>query len=173
MNPDEQYAEAKKLYDAGQLNDALRAFEQAHAAYAAQDDREHAAAVANDLGVVYYLAGRRDDAHKILQDALTTFEQLGNVLGQAKALGNLARLQERAGDREGAERNYQRAAELFHQGGEKEFEATTYRVLSQMQLQRGRWLESLATYDRALAAKGGAGALRGFLQIPLRLLGIR
>ncbi|MCI0477626.1 MAG: tetratricopeptide repeat protein, partial [Anaerolineales bacterium] len=89
MGAEEKYAEAKKLYDAGQLNDALRAFEQAHAEYVAQNDRDHAAAVANDLGVVYYLAGRRDDARKILQDALATFEQLGNVPGQAKALGNL------------------------------------------------------------------------------------
>ncbi|MCI0477222.1 MAG: tetratricopeptide repeat protein, partial [Anaerolineales bacterium] len=108
-----------------------------------------------------------------LQDALATFEQLGNVPGQAKALGNLARLQERSGDRAGAERNYQRAAELFHQVGEKGFEADTYRVLSQMQLQRGRWLESLASYDRALAAKGGSRFLRWLLQIPLRLLGMR
>ncbi len=173
MNPEEQYAEAKKLYEAGDLNGALRAFEQAHAGYLAQNDSAHAAAVANDLGVVYYLAGRRNDARQVLRDALVTFEQLGNALGQAKALGNLARVLERDGDRENAEKNYQRAAELFHQVGEKGFEADTWRVLSQMQLQRGRWLEAIATYDRALAAKGGSGALRAFLQIPLRLIGAR
>jgi len=173
MDANTLYADAKKLYDAGQMDDALRAFEQAHAAYVAQGNAAEAATVANDLGVAYYLAGRRDDARKILQDALSAFEKLGNVPGQAKAIGNLARLMDRTGDREGAERNYQRAAELFHQVGEKGSEADTYRALSQTQLQRGRWLEALATYDRALAAKGGSGALRAFLQIPLRLLGIR
>jgi tetratricopeptide (TPR) repeat protein len=173
MDANTLYADAKKSYDAGQLTEALRAFEQARAAFVEQGDEVNAATVANDLGVVYCLAGRRDDARKVLQGALTAFEKLGNVLGQAKAIGNLARLMDRAGDKEGAEKNYQRAAELFHQVGEKEFEADTYRALSQMQLQRGRWLESLATYDRALAAKGGSGALRGFLQIPLRLVGVR
>jgi hypothetical protein len=62
---------------------------------------------------------------------------------------------------------------LFQQAGEKDFEHDTYRALSQMQLQSGRWLEALASYDRALAAKGGSGLLRAFLQIPLRLLGMR
>ena len=173
MDANTQYADAKKLYDAGQLNDALRAFEQARAAFVAQGDEANAAAVANDLGVVYYRAGRRDDARQVLQDALAAFEKLGNVPGQAKAIGNLARLMDQAGDKEGAEKNYQRAAELFHQAGEKGLEADTDRALSQMQLRRGRWLEALATYDRALAAKGGSGALRAFLQIPLRLLGVR
>ena len=173
MDPNTLYVDAKKLYEAGQLNEAMGAFEQAHAAFVEQGDEANAATVANDLGVVYYLAGRRDDARKILQDALATFEKSGDVPGQAKAIGNLARLMDRDGDKAGAERNYQRAAELFHQVGEKGFETDTYRALSQMQLQRGRWLEALATYDRALAAKGGSGALRGFLQIPLRLLGVR
>ena len=173
MDANALYAEAKKLYDAGQLNDAVRAFEQAHAAYVEQGDEANVATVANDLGVVYYLAGRREDAQTILQDALAAFEKLENVLGQAKALGNLARLMDRMGEKAGAANCYQRAAELFHQVGEKGFEADTYRALSQMQLQRGRWLESLATYDRALAAKGGSGALRGFLKIPLRLIGMR
>ena len=173
MEAEAQYAEAKRLYEAGQLDDALRAFEQAHAAYVAQDDAAAAGSVGNDLGVVYYLAVRYDDARTVLQNALAAFEKLGNVPGQAKATGNLARLRERTGDKDGAEVDYQRAAELFHQVGEKGFEADMYRALSQMQLQRGRWLEALATYDRALAAKGGSGALRGFLQIPLRLLGVK
>jgi tetratricopeptide (TPR) repeat protein len=173
MDANTLYADAKKSYESGELNDALRAFEQAHAAFLEQGNVEQVASVANDLGVVYYLAGRYDDARRVLQDALAAFEMQGNVLGQAKAIGNLARLLERVGDQDGAERNYQRAAELFHQVGEKGFEADTYRALSQMQLQRGRWLESLATNDRVLAAKGGSGALRKFLQIPLRLLGMK
>ena len=173
MDANALYAEAKELYKAGQLNDALSAFEQAHAAFVAQGDEANVATAANDLGVVYYLAGRYDDARKILQDALTAFEKLGDVPGQAKAVGNLARLMDRLGEKDSAEKNYQRAAELFHQVGEKGFETDTYRALSQMQLQRGRWLEALATYDHALAAKGGSRALRGFLQIPLRLLGVR
>ena len=128
MDANALYAEAKELYKAGQLNDALSAFEQAHAAFVAQGDEANVATAANDLGVVYYLAGRYDDARKILQDALTAFEKLGDVPGQAKAIGNLARLMDRLGEKDSAEKNYQRAAELFHKVGEKGFETDTYRV---------------------------------------------
>ena len=168
MDADALYAEAKKIYEAGNRNESVALFEQARAAYLAAGDEAQAAAVANDLGVVYYLTGRQDQARQALQDALTSQEKLGNVLGQAKALGNLAQWMNRAGDKDAAEKNYQRSAEMFHQVGERMMEYDTYRALSQMQLQRGRWIESLGAYDRALAAKGGSGLLRWFLRIPLK-----
>lgn len=173
MDTDALRAEAEKLYHAGQLNESTAAFEQARADYVAQGNAAQAASVANDLGVVYFLNGKLDQARQALNDALAAFEKLGDVIGQAKAIGNLAQVMGRAGDKDGAEKNYTRAAELFHQVDERGMEHDTYRALSQMQLQRGRWLEALAAYDRALAAKGGSGLLRAFLRIPLRLAGMR
>lgn len=173
MSGDSIYTEAKKTYDAGNTRESLAIFEQARAAYLAEDNRTKAAAVANDLGVVYYLTGQRDEAKKILQETLAAFEQLGDVLGQAKAIGNLAQVMNRLSDRANAEKNYLRSAELFHQVGEKGMEFDTFRALSQLQLQSGRWLEALNSYDRALAAKGGSSFLRWFLQIPLKLIKIR
>lgn len=173
IDADTLHAQAIKLYRDGSLNESIPLFEQARAAYLAQGEAAKAASVANDLGVVYYLAGRRDEARRILEDARAVFERMGEVAGQARALGNIAQVLNRAGDQAGAEEHYQHAAELFHHIGERALEYDTYRALSQMQLRRGRWLEALAAYDRALAAKGGAGALRAFLQIPLRLLGMR
>ena len=165
--------EATKLYKAGQLDQAITTFEQVRGEYTAQGDAAKAASVANDLGVVYYLNGKPQQARDALNEALAAFEKLGDVTGQAKAIGNLAQLLSRSGDKDGAEKNYTRAAELFHQVGERGMEQDTYRALSQMQLQRGRWLEALASYDLALAAKGGSRLLRAFLQIPLKLVGLR
>jgi tetratricopeptide (TPR) repeat protein len=173
MNGDALYAQAKQLYDAANTKESMAVYEQARAAFIAEGNALLAARVANDLGVVYYLLGRSDDARRTFRDALASFEQLGDVLGQAKAIGNLAPVLERAGDRAGAEQNYLRAGELFQQLGEKTFEYDTYRALSQLQLSSGRWLEALASYDRALAAKGGARFLRWFLQIPLKILGLK
>jgi tetratricopeptide (TPR) repeat protein len=165
--------EATKLYQAGQLDQAITAFEQVRAEYTAQGNAAQTASVANDLGVVYFLNGKPQQARDALNDALSAFEKLGDVTGQAKAIGNLAQLLSRSGDKQGAEKNYARAAELFHQVGESGMEYDTFRALSQMQLQRGRWLEALAAYDRALAAKGGSRLLRAFFQIPLKLVGLR
>jgi tetratricopeptide (TPR) repeat protein len=173
VDADTQYGEAKRLYEAEQTAESVTAFEQARAAYLAEGNEAKAATVADDLGVVYYLVGRFDDARRVLHEALAVFEKVGDVAAQAKATGNLAQLLNRTGDKGGAEKNYERAAELFQQVGERGLEFDTLRALSQMQLQRGYWLEALATYDRALAAKGGSGALRAFLQIPLKLLRAR
>lgn len=173
MDGDVLYAEAKKVYEAGNRDESLPLFEQARTAYAAAGNEALAATVANDLGVVYYLVGRRDQALQALNDALATHEKMGNVLGQAKAIGNLAQLSNKSGDKAAAEKNYIRAAELFHQAGERMMEFDTYRALSQMQLQNGKWLQALASYDRGLAAKGGSGFLRWFLQIPLKIMGLR
>ena len=173
MDADARRAEAMSLYQAGNLSRATAEFEQARAEFAAQGNESKAASVANDLGVVYILAGKKQQAFEVLQQALASFEKLGDVTGQAKAIGNLAQLMSRSGDQDSAERNYTRAAELFRQAGERGMEHDTYRALSRMQLQRGRWLEALGAYDRALAARGGARLLRLFLQIPLRLVGLR
>ena len=165
--------EATKLYRAGQLDQAITGFEQVRAEYAAQGNEAQTASVANDLGVVYFLNGKPQQARDALNAALSAFEKLGDVTGQAKAIGNMAQVMSKSGDKEAAEKNYTRAAELFHQAGDGGMEQDTYRALSQMQLQRGRWLEALAAYDRALAAKGGSRLLRAFLQIPLKLVGLR
>lgn len=173
MNADETYAEAMKLYRDGAMNDAASMLEQARGAFLAQGEEAKAATAANDLGVVYYLTGRRDEARRILEETQATFEKQGDVSGQARVIGNLAHLMNRAGEKDDAEKHYVHAADLFHQVGDGASEHDTYRALSAMQMQRGRWLESLAAYDHALAAKGGSGALRAFLQIPLKLLGAR
>ena len=173
MDADARRAEAISLYHAGNLSQAMAEFEQARAEFVAQGNESKAASVANDLGVVYFRAGKKQQALQILQQALAAFEKLGDFTGQAKATGNLAQLMSQSGDKEGAEKNYTRAAELFRQAGERGMEHDTYRALSQMHLQRGRWLEALGAYDRALAAGGGSRLLRLFLQIPLRLAGLR
>ena len=164
---------AKELYQTGEMTQAIATFEQARAVYTEQGDTAGVASTTNDLGVVYYLTGKRDQAMQLLRDALAAYESLGDVPGQAKATGNMAQLMNRSGDQANAEKNYLRAAELFHQTGDKMLEYDTYRALSQMQLQRGRWLEALNAFDRALAAKGGSKLLRWFFQIPLRLAGVR
>src|SRR5512142_2588296 len=173
MDAQALYAQGLKTYQEGSAPEAAKALEEARAGFLAQGDEAQAATVANDLGVVYYLTGRRDDARKLMDDALGVLENHGDVFGQAKALGNIAQMLNRSGDKREAERDYARAAELFHQAGKTDYEFDTFRALSQMQLQNGRWLEALASYDHGLAAKGGSRFLRWFLQIPLRLLHVR
>lgn len=173
MSAEALYEKGKQLYAAGSLEDALAAFQQARAEYLQQGDAPRAATVGNDLGVVYYLAGRRGEATQVLEEVLATFETSGDLAGQAKAAGNLAQVLNRARETARAEKYYLRAAELFQQLGQRDFEADTHRALSQMHLQHRRFIDALIAYDRALAARGGPKWLRWFLQIPLKLMGAR
>jgi tetratricopeptide (TPR) repeat protein len=167
------YAKALETFRSGGTEDSREGLEQSRAAFLAQGEERKAAQVANDLGVVYSLTGRLDRARMLFAEAQTVFEKEGDTAGLARAIGNQAQMMNKAGDKEEAAKGYLRAAELFARAGDREDEYHTYRALSQMELQRGRWLEALATFDRALAAKGGSRLLRWFLQIPLRLAGLR
>lgn len=173
MDANGVHVQAMDLYRAGSFQQAVGEFEKARAAFFEEGNKNKAALAANDLGVVYYALGRLPDARQSMELARSEFEALGDLSGQAKTIGNLAQLMNKQGDKANAEKNYAIAADLFHRAGERAFEADTYRALSQMQLQRGRILEALATFDRALEAKGGSRLLRWFLQIPLRLAGVR
>jgi len=173
MDAKETHAQALKLFRDGSVAESASILEKLRGELIAQQDEGQAAEVGNDLGVAYYRLGRLDAARDAFEQSRSAFEKLGNGSGHARALGNIAQAQSRGGDKAAAEKNYARAAELFHDAGEKQFGFDTYRALSQMQMQRGRWLESLATYDHALAAKGGSGVFRWFLQIPLRLMGMK
>ncbi len=173
MDAEALYAQGLQFYKDGAPRDAAGPLKQALDAFLAQSNETRAATVANDLGVVYYVIGQRDDARQYFDKAREVFEAKGDLTGQAKALGNLAQLMNRSGDKAGAEKNYTRAAELFHQAKDGAFEFDTYRAYSIMLLKQGRWIESIAAYDRGLAAKGGSGFLRALLSIPLRLFGAK
>ncbi len=167
------YAQGLQSYKDGAPRDAVAPLKQSLEAFLAQSNDARVATVANDLGVVYYVIGQRDDARQYFDQARAIFEQKGDLVGHGKALGNLAQVMNRCGDKADAEKNYVRAAELFHQAKDGAYEFDTYRAYSMMLLRQGRWLESIAAYDRGLAAKGGSGFLRALLAIPLKLFGAR
>ncbi len=173
MDADALRAEGMRLYNERQLNEAIAAFEQARAEYAAQGNAQSAASVANDLAVAYLRVGRVDDARHGFAETIVAAQDIGDVSTEAKATGNLAQVLERQGKRDEAEKSYRRAADLFHAVGDKDLEAATLQALSRMELSRGHWLEALVVFDRVLELRGRSGALRAFLRIPLRLLGIR
>lgn len=173
IDPKVLYASALESYKAGSIETSMSGLEQARASFLANGDERQAATVANDLAVIYYLKGKCKEGLALLEEALAALEKAGDVRGQATAWGNLAQLMNKSGDKDSARTHYEHAAELFGQIGERTFAYETYRALSHMELSRGHILESLGAYDRALGARGGSGVFRFFIQLPLRLLGVR
>ncbi len=142
----------------------------------AKGDLKAYAMTSNDLGAVLYLAGKFDDARRAIEDARTTFAQLGDTVGQGFASGNLARVEERAGDRDKALGLYQQAADFFKAGGDADNQSVTLRALSTLYFGKGDVMMALLVYTRALEAKPKRNAFDNFLlwlyRIPLNLMGI-
>lgn len=142
----------------------------------AKGDKEKAALTANDLGVVYSLLGRSDEARAALSQAQQLFIELNDAAGQGRAAGNLGQLEERAGNSDAAGALYMQAADLLHEGGAFGDEFTTRRRLSRFYLTRGATLQSLSETAKALAVKPNANFWDKFQQwffaLPLKLLGV-
>lgn len=160
----------------GTLGEAATKLESQRAAALQRGDSHAGAVAANDLGVVYYLAGRTDEARKALECSRDEFAGLGDQVGLARASGNLARVEEKCHKPKVALALYHQAVELFHEGNERGDEFATLRSLSQLYLKMGAWLQALATFDRGLTIKPRKTFLDAILhwlyQIPLRMMGL-
>jgi tetratricopeptide (TPR) repeat protein len=158
------------------LGESIAALEKSRADSMAENDSRQTARVSNDLGVIYYLSARYAESRAALELARDQFIRLEDRAGQARALGNLARLDEKTGNAQAALPQYQQAADLLHEAREPEDEFATLRSLSQLFMKRGAWLHALASYDRALTIRPRKtwfdGILHTIYQIPLRMMGM-
>lgn len=140
-------------------------------------DAQASAEAANDLGIVYWMQNDTALAREYLGRAQQLFIQANDVAGQGRATGNLAQLEERAGNGDAAAALYMQAADLLHDGGAFQDEYTTRRRLSKYYLTHGATLLSLSETVKALRVKPNAGAWDKFqiwfYSIPLNLMGIK
>ncbi len=160
----------------GTLSSSAADLEKSRADALSRGEARLAARISNDLGVVYYYAGRNAESRAALERARDGFTQLNDQSGQAHALGNLARLEEKSGDAKIALALYQQTADMFHDSDQPMEEFATLRSLSQLYLRHGAWLQALSAYDRGLTIKPHKTLFDAFLhwlyQIPLRMLGV-
>lgn len=137
----------------------------------------HAAAVsANDLGVLYLYMNRSDEARQVLSQAQLGFIEANDAEGQARALGNLARLEYKTGDLSTAAADYLQAADLFHETYHLQEEYVTLRVLSRVYTLQGNFWQGIAMMERALGVKPDKSPFERlqqfFYRLPLRLMGM-
>ncbi len=158
------------------LDQTISAVEQERADAQANGDKQKAALASNDLGVVYTLLDRGDDARNALSQAQALFIETNDLAGQGRATGNLAQVEERAGNAEAAGALFMQAADLLHEGNAFADEFTTRKRLSRFYLTRGATLQALSENAKALAVKPDANGwdkfLRWLFSLPLKLMGI-
>lgn len=158
------------------LGQAITELEQERAAALNRTDLVQAAMSTNDLGVVYSYDNRKDDARDAFRAAQELSIKAADPAGQGRATGNLAQLEERAGNADEAQALYLQAADLLHEGRAFGDEYMTRKQLSKLYLTRGATLQALHETTRALGVKPNASAwdrLQQFVyRLPLQLMGV-
>lgn len=158
------------------LDQAAARLEQERADAQANGELNKAALAANDLGVVYLLLNRAQEARAALDHAQRLFIETNDAAGQGRATGNLAQLEEGAGNMDAAGALYMQAADLLHEGNAFADESTTRRRLSRFYLARGATLQALSETAKALAVKPNANGFEKFqawlYALPLKLMGV-
>lgn len=142
----------------------------------AENNLQKQAEVTNDLGIVYWMQNETEQARALLTEAQQLFIQANDAAGQGRATGNLAQLEERAGNGEIASALYMQAADLLHEGGSFQDEYTTRRRLSKYYLTHGATMLSLSETVKAIRVKPNASAWdkfqMWFYALPLKLMGV-
>jgi len=152
-SPQEFKDEGMRLFQQGKHQQALAAFEQAAAAFAAHEDVGNQAEMLNNMGVVLRVQGKMDTAVSTLNRAADLFAQIGDHNRHAQTLGNLGDIYAQQKNYTDAARHYSDAAAQFAQSNEKANQAQVLRALSLMELRRGHWLAAIMRMEESLQAR--------------------
>jgi tetratricopeptide (TPR) repeat protein len=103
------------------------------------------------LGNLFRLTGQGDEAHAILEQALSLHRQAGNRQGEGLALGHLAGLHHGQGRMEEARQFYEQALSIHRQAGDRRGEGSMLGHLAVLDQEQGRLDEARQKYERALS----------------------
>lgn len=142
--------EAKSLFAKKKYDPALEKFQAAHKYFKTINNLPDAAEIANNIAVCYMMKKDAKSALQILEGTDLIFEQCGDRIRQALALGNQASAYEDLDNPDKALELYEKSSDLLEQTGEKENRAIVLKRISAIQLKHGRQLQALATMNTAL-----------------------
>jgi CHAT domain-containing protein/tetratricopeptide (TPR) repeat protein len=152
--------EGYALLDKSQLAEARKRFDAAIPLAKAQGNKAAEADAQRGLGTVLYQQGRWNDAPAPLQAAIALYAELGDRIGEARALDQLgsAGAMTRRPD---ADASYRRAIEIFAAAGDRVEQARTIRNRSH--LQEVPLSEKVPMLEQAFALAEGDARLQGLI----------
>jgi tetratricopeptide (TPR) repeat protein len=179
---DQLKEEGLALFARGDYKAALSMFETAVHSYGAADEQDKQAEMLNNLGVLYRLRRDWPTALTALTHARTIFADLEDVEREAQTWGNLGDLYADQRHLDKAASAYSQASALFGKIAEPDEQlrwqwSQALRATSLIRLRQRRLMESFATMEQSLTARGHLGLLaalfRQLLRIALWLMGAR
>ncbi len=141
------------------LSEALADFEQALKLVKANPDLRLEGRIEGEIGAVFRLQGRVDDARRRLARALEALREAGDRRGEARVLRELA-LVERGSSVEQAHGLLLRAIALHRQSGDRRYEAYSLRDLGECERDLGHVDKAQSALHRSLSLAADLGESR-------------
>ena len=174
-DPDGLKEEGLKLFQRGELDNAVATFETAVSAYAAEQNPVGQAEMLNNIGVIQRMRGNHDESLEALTTADTLCQQANDTNRRAQVLGNMGDLYAGMGDKETAARYYSDAAELFAQCDDAQKQSQVLKALSLLRLRQGQWMAAMMHMETSLSVKPRRGLFGslflGLIRFALGLFG--
>ncbi len=139
-----------KLFRQKDYEAAARVFQQAKDAYEADGQRDIAAEMQTNIGLVHRALGENQQALDTMQEALQTFHELNDTLRTAKVLGNMGGVYAALADKEQAYNCYRQAADTFKALGESKLYGETLIAMGDLQMREGKIMSGASTYEVGL-----------------------
>ena len=164
-------------FQKGEYDSALKFFEQAQAAYYAEEDRTMAAEMQNNLGVIYRAQKKYLPAIQMIKSALLEFRETNDVIRTAQTLGNLGSVYLELGELSSAADSLNESLTLFDPQKDKVMRSEVLRVLGEVRLKQGKFIEGLMNYAAGLRDVENPTAqqqwLKKLLETPLKMMGLK
>jgi tetratricopeptide (TPR) repeat protein len=114
-------------------------------------DRSQEAHICNELGVVYRMLGRMEQAREFLEKALQINTEDGNHLGQGRVLNDLGRVFADLGNEEQARSTYQQALYICQEQEDHSGEGSALNNLGWVCITQGQSKQAQKYYEQALS----------------------
>ena len=164
---------AKDLYQAGKFQQAADGFSQAAAFYLDKGEKLLAAEMRNNQSVALLKSKKPRLALEAVQGTDQVFQEAGDLLKQGMALANQATALQEMGEKQRAIDDFNRAAEIFKQNGEKEMYLQTKQSISALKMKTRNVIGALFSMQEGLDELEKPNLrqklLRSLLKIPQNL----
>lgn len=170
MNALELTDSGKTAYQAGNFEKAIEFFNEAAQAYEQEEKPLDAAETQNNLSVALLQLDKAEEAFNAAQGTDTLFEEAGDTLRQAMALGNQAAALDAMKNSEKALELYEKAAALFGEIDEGDYQETVLKSIAALKLREGNLQETAFNMLGSLSAAKKPTLFQRFLKFILRIV---
>jgi len=144
-------ADAIRVYQEGEYENAARLFGEAASVFQAQGNDLDAAEMKNNQSVALLQAGDAQGSFDSAQGTAQIFFAGGDFRRQGMAFGNEATALTSLGRLDDAMQSYRLSADALEKAGEDQLRATVMQALAGIQLRKGKIMEALLSMQIGLA----------------------